>query len=421
MKMLINETEIVTKKDGSLSGLLFILSPVIAVYLAFKNYKTSWAKNIIWLFVAFYGYTLVISNDRMDAASYSDKLIYQYNNPTSFSVLLESFYSSSSKQLDVIDPIITFIVSSFTPSYHVLFAIYGLVFGFFYSRNIWYLLSRIEDKIKFQALIYCIIFALVIGFYNINGFRFWTAGQVFFFGAFPFIFERKTNYLWVAIASILFHFSFVVPLLFLLLYIVLRNRIHLFFAFFIITFFINTVNLDSIRIVMENILPEMLFDKTQGYINEEYATTVTDGKSQSKLIVRVFENLLKWIVTVFFIYIYSKDLKALRAHPKIFSLFSFSLLFLGFANLFSLIPSGGRFVVIGTLFAIASIYFYLQIIDIKNKSRLVFYLTLPFIVLYFLVSFRLAADTISLTTIMGNPIVMFFVERDLAIIEVLRP
>ena len=43
--------------------------------------------------------------------------------------------------IDFVEPLISTIVSSFTSNYKILFAIYGLIFGFFYSRNIWILLK----------------------------------------------------------------------------------------------------------------------------------------------------------------------------------------------------------------------------------------------------------------------------------------
>jgi len=420
MKTLNQDAALLERRNKALAAVLFLLSPLLAVFAAFKNYHAKWPKNILWGFIVFYGATMVISREGMDAAVYRDTLIYMHSLNMDFGQLWITLYNPLYGELDIVNPIIVFVVSSFTSNYHVLFAVYGFVFGFFYSRNIWYLFEHADGDIKKRSMIYILVFALIVGFWNINGFRFWTAALVFFYGAMPYVFEKKMSKLWIAAASILFHFSFFVPVILLFGFIVLKNKVHIFFYFFLITFFVNSINLESLGSFLETIFPEMLYDKTKGYTNPEYAETVAVGKQQMSLYARVFRDLMGYVIAAFLFYIYAKRLKDIKQDSGLYRLFNFSLFFLGFANLFSLMPSGGRFSIVGNLFAVALILFYLQRFTIDKGTRYLTYLVIPFIALFIVVTLRIGTDTVGVGTIVGNPITMFFIDNDWALIELIK-
>ena len=64
-----------TNRNSLTVTLLFLLSPFVALLVALKKYKASWAKNVVWFFVVFYGFTFVIVSDYVDSAGYRDHLI----------------------------------------------------------------------------------------------------------------------------------------------------------------------------------------------------------------------------------------------------------------------------------------------------------------------------------------------------------
>ena len=59
--------------------LLFLFSPIIAVFISVINYKATWAKNIVWLFCSYYGYTFVIGNKGSDVNRYKSIFEKHYN------------------------------------------------------------------------------------------------------------------------------------------------------------------------------------------------------------------------------------------------------------------------------------------------------------------------------------------------------
>ena len=162
--------------------------------MALRNYRLSFAKNIVWLFVIFYGFTIVIEDKAMDASRIIDKFEAAAKTQITTRNFISLLYDKDSQTLDIIEPVLVFLVSRVTTNWHFLFAVFGLIFGFFYSRNIWYLIDRAGGQIKKINLINILVFSVLVGFWQINGFRFWTATHMFFFGAMPFLLERKKKY-----------------------------------------------------------------------------------------------------------------------------------------------------------------------------------------------------------------------------------
>ncbi len=122
-------------------GLVFLIWPFLALIESIKNYRESWAKNGIWLFVIFFGFTFVprIGNDSM---GYIRQFHELHNANVSLYQILGRLYTEGSRSLDIIQILISFLVSRFTDDYRILFAIFGAIFGYFYSRNIFPLINN---------------------------------------------------------------------------------------------------------------------------------------------------------------------------------------------------------------------------------------------------------------------------------------
>src|SRR5699024_1226601 len=92
---------------------------------------------------------------------------------------------------DILRTIIALAVSRFTASQSVLTLVYGIIFGFFFSRNMWFVLERFKGKIRLITILLFCCFFLVIPIWDINGFRFWTAAHIFVYGVLQFLFDEK--------------------------------------------------------------------------------------------------------------------------------------------------------------------------------------------------------------------------------------
>lgn len=403
-----------------LSWALFLISPVLALWAALTRPRESWGRNVLWMFVVFYGLTLVIASEGVDAAAYRNTFFHMRNTGMSFPEFLNTLYNPMYGKVDVLSGLITFLVASVTSNYHILFAVFGLTFGFFYSRNLWYLLQHSQGSLNWIAWLYLLGFACIVGFWNINGFRFWCAAHIFFYGAMPYIFQGKRAQLWWIPLTMLMHFSFIIPSSLLLLYIIAGNRTQWYFWFFILTFFVNSINLELLGQWLQQVVPAFLERKAAGYTNPEYAESVASQVEKMNFYARLYTSFLQWCVLIALVYIHLFLGRKLSMLPGYFNLYGFCLFFLGFANLLSLIPSGERFTMLGYMFAIGLIFFlYVRYKRIPSLRR-TWTIVLPLLLFFVLISLRVAADSIGVMTLAGNPIAAFFFGQDRALIELIK-
>lgn len=399
----------ITQNEGLDYIIGFIIWPFGITIEAFRNWNKPWSKNIFWLFCIFFGFTFIIAEEGGADSDRYARLFLQYaNSDFNLKELANSFYTASDNNyVDIASPLITYIVSRISSNPSLLFAVFGLVFGYFYSRNIWYLLEKINGKITGIVLVYLLTFALLIPIWYINGFRMWTAAQIFLFGALPYLLDGNTKRLFWAGFSILFHFSFMFTFGVLLLYILFRNRVNIYLVFFIATAFIKEIDLLEVRSILF-FLPDMFHRKIISYTNPQYAEIISLAQMRLNWYITLSENAVKWVVYALVISIYTFGRRMLKERKGLTSLFCYSILLYGFANLFSLIPGGGRFITVSSVFIFSFlVLFFTYYSKIKGLS-LVSILSLPFLLLNCIVSFREGMDYFGFITILSNPIIAAF-------------
>ena len=399
---------------GILSLIFFMIWPFGALLFSFKNYSTKWTKNIIWLFVIFYGYTFVLFNDTMDANRLQLKFdFFQYTN-FDLARVIEYFFLHNEEGVDIIQPVILYLTSIFSHDFQVLMAVLAFIFGFFYSRNICYLLDRSEGKISIYNYWILWSFIFVIGFWNINGFRFWTAAHIFFYAIMPFIYERNKKRLWLLPFVALLHFSYLFPILAFIVFLFVKQNIKIIFYIFIFSFFVGTINTEAIGDILLNVLPGNFERKVIGYTSAEYANEVLSEEASMSAILR---KVMFAVINIYFIVFYYYNLNKIKMDPMLYRLFVFCILIMTFGNFASLIPSGQRFLVLSALFSLSFIYFYIQKVAIGLKFKILLQVGIPFLFLASIGYIRIGLNTINELVLIGNPITMFFIDSGKALIE----
>ena len=410
-----------TSKKNSI--IIFLLWPFFALVYAFRNYKAIWAKDIIWFFVIFYGFTMTVHDvgeTTMDANRYKSKFVEMAGKDVSFQEITSTFYDAEEQSLDILETIIIFSLSRVTNNPQVLFAVFGLIFGYFYSRNIWYLVNRVDRKIIWENIPILLTFAFIVSFSSINGFRFWTATHMFLYGALPFLFEGKKKILWISALSVLMHFSFMFPLVILGIYILAGNRTIFYFILFILTFFIKELDITAIGNFLTNNLPDIFLPKVKTYTNIDYAEGLAADFEKVNWYVQIYGDALKWSVTAFLVVIFFTGRKYLSKHINLKNLFSFTLLLSSVSNILSLVPSGGRFLSLSNLFAVAFIFFYVQYAPRGKAIRRLIIVAIPALALFTIVSIRIAFDTMGVLSVFGNPFLSLVFKLDITLIEMVK-
>lgn len=409
----------ITYKNTTFAWILFILCPFLSFIRAFYYYNQSWAKNIVWMFCIFFGFTFVLTEGG-DANRYIDWFLWMGQHDWSLRTFGSFLYSPETRYVDIAQPLISFSLSRFTQDPRILYAVFGLIFGYFYSRNIWYLLDRAGPKLHPYSLVLLLTFTVLIAFWQINGFRFWTAAHMYLFGVLPYLIEGKKKNLWVTGLSVFFHFSFILPLAALLLYIVLGPRIHLYFIFFIISFFINELDFQAISNLIQNFLPDIFLERSSNYLSETVQTQKNELLQNRSWHARYYLDSLRMALFILVLFTYTKLKNRTSKSKQLVHIFSFSLLFYGIFNILALIPSVGRFLILGNMFLVAFFYFYFQSDINRNSNKKVMLLLLPCFLFFCTVSLRIGFDFLGVSTILGNPVTAFFDLNETSIMSFLK-
>lgn len=381
---------------------LFFVWPLSALFVAFRNYKQNYSKNIVWFFCIFFGFLFIVADyGGADSDRYARTFIKFAHSDLSLSELWAGFYEESSTYVDIVSPLISFLVSRFTDNPSILFAVFGFIFGYFYSRNIWFVLNKIEGKLSIILFLFILTYILLNPIWNINGFRYYTAAQIFLFGALHYIFEGKSKYLVWAGTSIFVHFSFLSAFFILGLFLLFKNRLNLYLMFFVVTSFISEIDLLQVQSYL-SFLPGVLYDRVTVYTNPEYAET--RASYNWSLFIPLSEDGLRWIVYAFTLIICFFHRHLVMKELYLTKFLCFSLLFYGFANIFSLIPSGARFYSVANSLMFAFIIMFMIKYSKIRGLPLIEILSLPLLLLFCIVSLRIGMDRFGLMTIISNPL-----------------
>lgn len=405
----------------NVSYTLFFLYPLIALYSALRNYRAPKARNIAWLFVIFYGLTFVISSNQLDSRRYADDLSYMYgHNFNGLDGFMELLYSSETNYVDVVQPLLTFLVSRFTNNENILFGVFGLVFGFFYTRNIWFLLDRADGRLKHQAWPFLLVAAIAIAFWQINGFRFWTAAHVFIYGFFTFLSGKKLNGFLLAMVSTLFHFSFILPVLVFFLVLFIQNRVFVLFCIYFFSFFISQVTPQVFSSYTE-VLPPIFKERTNKYTSAEYLDILAVAKEKPiNWYVNGRIQAIEYLINGLLIFIFIRARKIIYKRPVESTLLCFSLILGVACNIFGVV---GSFIRFSYVFFVFIFSFFFLLVQNFNEIRLPAWLNYSsaiVILLFVIVEIRIGFNTMGVLTVFGNPLAIPFIENETPLIDLIR-
>lgn len=399
-------------------GLAFVIWPFMALVESIRNYRESWAKNGIWLFAIFFGFTF-IPREGSDSMGYIARLQELHNSDIGLSQIFGMLYTEGSSYLDVVQTLITYLVSRFTGDYRILFAVAGAIFGFFFSRNIWSLITATEGKLGTIEKTLLVTIAIVIPLWYINGVRFWTAAHIFIYGAIRVLLYRRWQGLLIASLSVLMHFSFILPIGVLGLYLLMGNRTNIYFILFAASLFISEISPLAVRDVLLQHSPEIFRDRITNYTSEELIETFRQINEQLNWYVRWHNQAIKIGVNALLIAIYFTG-RAYWKDKKVVNLYSFSLLFAAIANAISSVSSLGRFLFISYFISMAAIFMFYYTATPVHVTRKLYYLILPFFLFYFVVMMRTGFDNTGIFAIISNPVIAPLSLNDIALIDLIK-
>lgn len=394
---------------------LFIIWPFLAFLVAVANFSRKEARNIIWLFIIYYGLAFVNNNQAVDAYRYGLSLKANALLPSSdFFKIVSGLYSDTS--IDIIEPLISFLVSRITSDDSLYFGVWAAIFGFFWLNTIHLLYQRYKFNQGWNTTVLMLFFIMTLPVTFVSGVRMWTAAWIFFYGAYHVITERNPSYLLLSLSASLVHWSFITANAILILYYLLGNRNVIYLPLALSSFIIPQLAAPLFRTLALK-AGGGLQQRYSGYSSEGYISALQEGASQSAWFMRITNDLVFYYLLLVIAVIHFRHRKLMNGKTER-NLFSFLLLFLAFVNFGMPIPSfGERFMVLFFLFATA----YLLLYFVKMPGdKLTYLITIGLfpLMLYSLINFRLGAENINAWIFLPGFGVPFFAQP-LSLAEIL--
>lgn len=410
-------------KELALSLFFFLVLPFSSLVISFALYRRKWAKYLFILFGMYFGFSFVIPsskvNDASDSEFYAMELHKYHINPISFKELVNGFYSVDTLQSDIYQPLATWFVSIFTDDYHVLFAVFGLVFSFFLGKIIWLMIDISEVKLIGFASFSVFLFVLLNPLWNINGVRMWTGLNVFLLGVIMFYFKKKPKGLILVLCSCLVHVSFTIPIVFFIVYqFVSKININYFFALFIVSFLFKGLP-PSLLNTVTDFFPEFVKYKLDFYTDPNTVALVAEENKDTSLFIlasQFSQSLVPFLIICYMFFYFKKEIVANKRTTQFYNFILFNVLWI---NMSAIIPSFGRFLAI---FLMLSMFFFF--INLNQLTKLPYFKTLrliliPLFSIIIVQKLREFIDFQSLYLFIGNFITNSFVSEPVSLVNIL--
>lgn len=413
--------------------LLALIFPLGGLVNALRNWRKPWAKDVFWIVCIYLGAIHIycpegtILGSGSDGGRYALRLMMWHQNGYTLGEVLKN-YLVDQHAMDLYQQFTTWLFASFTDNGHVLFAFWAVVFGFFYSRNIWYVLEKLPDGLAGRFFILVTLFFLVCPITRINGVRMWTALHVYVYALLPYLVEGKKHRLWWLAVPPLIHFSYLYVVLLGLGYIFLPkyfrtgNRAFLLvvLATFILTFFISILNLPKLASALTRYSPGAYSRRIEMYINQKALDRNVAKAALNNWYVAASRNVLHWCCNVLMVAAFFPVVAHGKTNRKeLTDLYVFALLFGSLANVMSLIPSGGRFLSVAWMFTVPCILLFLANLSSKDLFYKLAVFASWWLLIPFVVEIRKLFDCYGLA-IFGNFVTVFFWESNVPLIQFVK-
>lgn len=395
------------KLDSSVGYISFLFLPMLSLILAIKNYRLPWAKNVVWAFTAFYAYHFSAPNEGSDIYAYIAKFQRYTDQVYTLPDFIKSLYAEGSTTLDVIEPLTSYLISQATRDHHFLLLTYGVIFGYFFSRNIWFFLDKTKGNLTLQSFSVLLLLIIQIGIWNLNGFRFWCAAHIFIYAALNLIILKNTKgYIFLLLACLM-HLGLILPTFIVLIFRFIRVPLSVLYVFFLFTFFLAELDMEVVRNSISNYAPTFITGKLNSYTSEAYTEVVAEKLGGYSIFYQVSKIVRVGIILFFtsLLFINRKQL----TKDVMYKLFSFYLVLGAVANILSQIPSGNRYLIISDFILYGVFFYFIQNYKTLKLYKFIICLS-PLILIYAIYNFRvIGIHTFNIHHFINNPIISLFI------------
>lgn len=357
---------------GWIGGLLL---PIVSFIYALFHPKNKDFKLQFVLFHVFVGTAaFYVIGSTSDIATYVD----DFNVACSLKGigLLDYYHSRpEAQQIDYYSTFMLWLVSRVTSEARVFLGSLALVYALFFASNVCFLIDRI--KTNRMNILLLIVFIVVPRIFMLTH-RWWTALQVFLFGLLPVVYEKKYwKLLWCFVAAFIFHFSFLYPLIIMVISLLLPKKVlWIYLVLYIFSVFVNSFDFNALMPFINNLFSNPIVNRTESYVNFE----LQDHNSFSQS-ARIAMNIAN-VVLCTIIYFFNK--KNLKDDDRVQRFFVTALFIGSFASLASLTEWGWRYLDLSNMVFVAFYLLYLSD-DARYQENLQLFKWVSPLFLYFIV------------------------------------
>lgn len=378
----------------------------------------------MWFLFTYYGMTFAISLEsaESDINRYIDYLNKLHDANLSFVQALQEHILLG--EFDFYVLILTYFVSIFTDNYLFLTISFAFIFGFFLSRNLLLLLNHSNTKNSFIVVL-LFLFFFINPIFNINGVRYYTALQIFVYGFLSYFYSNNKRFLLLCLCTPLVHFSFYLAILFLIVAFLVKKRTHLLFYFFIMSVFASELlNNESISKFFSLFGISFFEERTIGYTDQEIINQYLDlNTTKVNWYIEYLNRVLSISLNLTIILIYYFKRKVLENKAFYENYWGISIALLGIGNFLSQHFVIGRFYYLGVLFILAFLIDFLSLEENKDFYKRIGFTKMAIMIgfsFYIFIIFRNGLYSMSLSTVLFNPIVSLFIEKHISLNDIIK-
>jgi hypothetical protein len=383
-----------------------------------KNIKT--LQNIFWIFAVYYGFSAIVLMNT-DASRYAAKLYYTYTQQMTYSeIIQDKSMEDQESGYEVYEPVLTYLVSRVTGDYHVYFACTSFVFGFFYSRNISIILKRMQgNKNDFLRILLLVAFAMIIPIWLNGGVRFWTAAHIVLYGFNKLYLEKKKIGLLLMLVTPTIHFAFLYYILVYIIYLFAGNRFTVYYYLYLMTFMLKAVDAKFLINLLSKL--SIFSNKIASYTKIDYIYgDFMTMDSVYNWYMRLYTLGLTYSMLICVMLLYKNKDTIFEGKKWLKTLICFGLMLHSTTYFISSIPSMDRFSNVASLFVYSGIIYAYNDFKQYRYLNLINIVMIPALIFYIFISSWNALYTMSIDTVLGNPILVICSQTERGLFEVVK-
>jgi hypothetical protein len=413
-------------------GFLFV--PFAMFLYALKHFFNKNSQLLILAFSFLYGYSVFLESGDItryettfyDVASYTwGDYYYLLTNFMSLNKELYYTVNTAISKPDLYSLSLNFIITRFTDNPRWFWAFVSLIYTAF-AINFINAIAAETNWIKnlFSQRMFFIGLVLIVPFYyGITGVRFWPALFLFATYALKFLHSKKIKYLLIASLSILFHYTFLLPIILLIITIFIPNNRFFYRILILISLLIFSISSVSTSLgAVKNattVFEETAIEESSSAYTDEEALIVrkerglqTNWYVQFKNVSVFYFFLILGILDVFGV-LRLKENNFLKAtYPLLVAFLVLTLLTYGLGSI-------ARFRFIYYILILSRFVILAGIQPFDNKLKFASFVLAPILILYTLVVFRAGFYTVDPLLLVNNSILTFFMHSDVSLSELL--